>query len=69
MANHEKVIPSKPKVDLEIVRASLNTTCPNCGRLITPGEIRRVDSERMECPQCGARFIPAQNSKAKMPAD
>jgi len=44
--------------NLEIVLASLNTVCPKCGYSITPDRIRRIDSQRVQCPECGERFIP-----------
>jgi ribosomal protein S27AE len=46
------------KINLEKVRASLDSVCPKCGRVIPPAEVRRVDFERIECPACGARFVP-----------
>jgi ribosomal protein S27AE len=49
-------MPRKQKINLEKVRASLNTLCPKCGYAITPDKIRRIDFERMECPECGERF-------------
>ncbi len=47
---------SKQKINRERVQAALNTHCPKCGHAIQPGEIRRIDSEQMECPSCGERF-------------
>jgi transposase len=44
------------KIDIKKVLASLNTSCPKCGHLITPAEIKRVSWEEIECPQCGERF-------------
>ena len=41
------------------VQASLYKTCPKRGFTITPGMIRRVDFEQIECPKCGERFQPA----------
>ncbi len=41
------------------VQASLYKTCPKRGSTITPGMIRRVDFEQIECPKCGERFQPA----------
>jgi hypothetical protein len=40
------------------VQASLDTICPKCGKAISPAEVRRVDFERIECPECGERFAP-----------
>jgi len=49
-------MPSRKKIDLQKVLASLNTTCPKCGRVIEPQEIRRVNFEEMICPGCGEPF-------------
>jgi ribosomal protein S27AE len=51
-------MPRARKINLEKVRASLDTVCPKCGSLILPAEVRRVDFERIECPICGERFVP-----------
>jgi len=51
-------MPQKQKINLDKVLASLNTTCQKCGYSIAPAEIRRVDFERVECPECGEHFIP-----------
>jgi predicted RNA-binding Zn-ribbon protein involved in translation (DUF1610 family) len=42
------------KIGLQKVHESLTTTCPKCGRIIQPSEIRRVNFEEMICPECGA---------------
>jgi predicted RNA-binding Zn-ribbon protein involved in translation (DUF1610 family) len=52
-------MPHKQKINLDKVRAVLDTSCPKCGDSIAPADLRRVDSERIECPECGERFIPA----------
>jgi predicted RNA-binding Zn-ribbon protein involved in translation (DUF1610 family) len=59
---HEKIarVPSRKKIDLDKVMASLVTSCPKCGHQITPAEIKRVSSEEMECPACGSRFKAGQ---------
>jgi predicted RNA-binding Zn-ribbon protein involved in translation (DUF1610 family) len=49
---------SRKRVDIKKVRASLDTTCPKCGKIITPAEMQRIDFERMKCPACGERFAP-----------
>jgi predicted RNA-binding Zn-ribbon protein involved in translation (DUF1610 family) len=46
-------MPSKQKINLEKVRAALNTVCPKCGCMITPDRILRIDSQQIQCPQCG----------------
>jgi predicted RNA-binding Zn-ribbon protein involved in translation (DUF1610 family) len=48
-------MPSRKKIDLEKVLASLHTLCPKCGYKIQPAEIRRIGLE-MICPACGAQF-------------
>jgi ribosomal protein S27AE len=49
-------MPSRKKINLEKVLASLDAACPKCGRVIPPADVRRVDFERIECPGCGDRF-------------
>jgi ribosomal protein S27AE len=49
---------TKQKINRDKVMAALNTPCPKCGHSIPPGEIRRVDFDKMECPSCGERFTP-----------
>jgi predicted RNA-binding Zn-ribbon protein involved in translation (DUF1610 family) len=57
-------MPKKSKINLEKVMAALNTVCPKCGVTITPAQIRRIDFERIQCPECGERF---DAGKAKSP--
>lgn len=52
---------TKQKINCAKVQAALNTPCPKCGYAIPPGEIRRIDCDRMECPQCSEQFIPCRN--------
>jgi DNA-directed RNA polymerase subunit RPC12/RpoP len=54
-------MPSKQKINLEKVRAALNVVCPKCGYAIPPDRIRRIDSEQIECPECGERFVPGKH--------
>ncbi len=51
-------MPTKQKINLAKVLASLNTFCPKCGYSITPSERTHVDFEHIECPKCGERFKP-----------
>ena len=51
-------MPKRGKFDIEKIRASLFTLCPNCGHKITPEEMQRLDSERMRCPVCDSIFVP-----------
>jgi predicted RNA-binding Zn-ribbon protein involved in translation (DUF1610 family) len=53
-----QAMPRKEKIKLSKVLASLNTVCPKCGFSISPDQILRVDSERIECPACRERFTP-----------
>jgi predicted RNA-binding Zn-ribbon protein involved in translation (DUF1610 family) len=57
-------MPRSRKINLEKVRASLDKTCPKCGFTITPDLVKRVDSERMECLECGERFKPKKQLKS-----
>jgi ribosomal protein S27AE len=52
-------MPSRKKINLEKVQASLYKVCPKCGGLIPPAEVRRIDFERIECPVCGEQFVPS----------
>jgi hypothetical protein len=36
------LMPSRKKIDLQKVLASLNVTCPKCGRVSEPQDIKRV---------------------------
>ena len=45
-----RYMPRSRKIDLAKVHASLNTTCPKCGVTITSDQVKRVDFERIECP-------------------
>jgi RNA polymerase-binding transcription factor DksA len=53
-------MPRKPKINLEKVKAALNTICTKCGYAIPPDRIRRIDSEQIECLECGQRFTPGE---------
>jgi predicted RNA-binding Zn-ribbon protein involved in translation (DUF1610 family) len=46
------------KINLQKILASLNWTCPKCGRVIEPKDIKRVSWDEIECPECGNRFEP-----------
>jgi RNA polymerase-binding transcription factor DksA len=48
---------SKRKIDLEKVRASLFTVCLNCGHAIPPEKLKRIDSDCIQCPECGQKFV------------
>jgi predicted RNA-binding Zn-ribbon protein involved in translation (DUF1610 family) len=50
-------MPQKQKINLAKVNAALDTPCPKCGYSITPAEIRRVDFEHVECPECVAKSL------------
>jgi predicted RNA-binding Zn-ribbon protein involved in translation (DUF1610 family) len=51
-------MPRKPKINLEKVKAALNTICTKCGYAIPPDRICRIDSEQIKCPEFGQRFTP-----------
>jgi hypothetical protein len=53
-------MPHKPKINLEKVRAALDTVCPKCGRRIPPAEVQRIDFTRVKCPACGEAFVPCK---------
>ncbi len=47
--------PPRGKIHLQDILASLSVTCPKCGRVIQPAEIRRVNFEEMSLPAVVAR--------------
>jgi|SRR5579859_7201755 len=47
-------MPVRRKINLEKVRVSLATPCPQCGHEITPAELLRVTSTQVRCPKYGA---------------
>jgi predicted RNA-binding Zn-ribbon protein involved in translation (DUF1610 family) len=51
------------RINLEKVKASLNTPCTQCGHEITPAEIERVASDQLRCPKCGCTFTPEKLGK------
>lgn len=55
-------MPRKPKINLEKVKASLNTVCTKCGYAIPLDKVRRIDFDQLECPECGQRFTPGVRS-------
>lgn len=54
-------MPRKQKINLEKVKASLNTLCPNCGYSIPPNETQRTSFTEMKCPKCKAVFTPSSH--------
>ena len=48
--------PRSRKINREKVLTSLNKAGPKCGFTITPDLVKRVDFERIECPECGEKF-------------
>ena len=48
--------PSRRKINLEKVRASLATPCPNCNYQIPPSELLHIDFTQIRCPKCGINF-------------
>jgi predicted RNA-binding Zn-ribbon protein involved in translation (DUF1610 family) len=57
-------VPQKQKINLAKVNVALETSCPQCGHLIAPAELGRVDFERVVCPECGEHFIPGSGASA-----
>jgi hypothetical protein len=55
---HHYPMPKKQRIDLEKEMASLDTVCPKCRYSIPPERVRRLDSDRMEYPECGERLVP-----------
>jgi ribosomal protein S27AE len=61
-------MPRSRKINREKVLASLDKTCPKCGFTITPDLVKRVDFERIECPQCGERFVVSEADLGRSPS-
>ena len=59
---YNSVVPKRGKIDIEKIRASLNTPCPECGHNITPAERQYLSSGKIICPQCKLIFSPAPNT-------
>jgi len=52
-------MPRKQKIDLDKVRACLDTVCTKCGHRIPPAEVQRIDFTSVKCPACGEVFVAA----------
>jgi predicted RNA-binding Zn-ribbon protein involved in translation (DUF1610 family) len=50
-------MPRKQKINLDKVRACLDTVCTKCGHRIPPAEVQRIDFTRVKCPACGELFV------------
>jgi DNA-directed RNA polymerase subunit RPC12/RpoP len=59
----ELPMPTRRKLNLEKIEKSMNVACPHCAVRIEPKDYKRVDWEHLECPSCGAKFIPAAKSE------
>jgi len=57
----------RSKLTPEQIRATLFTTCTECGYKIQPSELLRVDGTRCRCPQCGAEFVPKSKEMGRIP--
>jgi len=51
-------MPSRRKINLEAIRASLNLICPKCQNEITPSQILRITFEEIKCPHCDSVVKP-----------
>jgi predicted RNA-binding Zn-ribbon protein involved in translation (DUF1610 family) len=60
-------VPRSRKANLEKVQASLDRRCPKCSTSITTAQVKRVDFDRVECPECGHK-VPARG-EIGVPAD
>lgn len=55
-------MPTRRRLSLELILASLFTTCTDCGRAISPAELRFVDGKRVLCQKCRTLFAPKKVS-------
>jgi len=51
-------MPSRRKINLEAVLASLNLICPKCQAEIGPSQILRITFEEPKCPHCDSIVKP-----------
>jgi hypothetical protein len=56
----------RKRINLEAVRACLDTVCRKCGHKIPPDKIQRIDSARVKCPACGEAFEASQPARQPM---
>lgn len=61
---YNKPMPTRRRIRLELILASLFTTCTDCGRPISPAELRFVDGLQIRCPQCRTLFEPTKKGIA-----
>jgi uncharacterized Zn finger protein len=54
-------MPARKKIDLEKVKASIATPCPQCGHEITP-EVLRINSTQVRYPKCGVIFATSASA-------
>jgi len=55
-------MPTRRKINLEKVNASLATPCPQCGHEIIPAEVLRINSTQMRCPKYGVTFTTSTSA-------
>jgi len=51
-------MPSRRKLNWDRINELQMTTCSHCDSKMQIADCKRVDSEHLECPQCGKLFIP-----------
>lgn len=51
-------MPSKQKINLSTVLASALLAHGVDGCSVPPEKLKRVDSNGVECPECGLKFVP-----------
>ncbi len=57
-------MPNRRRLSLELLLASLFTACTDCGRAISPAELRFVDGKRVRCSKCRTLFRNGEPKKA-----
>ncbi|HKF00973.1 MAG TPA: hypothetical protein VKB49_01620 [Candidatus Sulfotelmatobacter sp.] len=58
-------MPSRRKINLGAIRASLNLICPKCQGEITPAQILRITFEEIKCPHCDSIVKPQRKELPK----
>jgi transposase-like protein len=59
-------MPSRKKINLPAILASLNLVCPKCQAEIEPAQIIRIKFEEINCPHCDS-IVKPQRMPVPMP--
>ena len=54
------------KINLAKVQASLDAICPKCGKIITPAEVRRIDSNEWSVRHAESDLYPVMRGRDRI---